>query len=62
MNNQDEQVAAAVEAERKRCVEIIELYQQEFAGSLLQSVWCRMRNHVASGDYFVEQPDKKPEK
>jgi hypothetical protein len=45
-----EEVAAAVEAERQRCVEILELYQKEFGGSpLLQSLWCRIRNQIAMG-------------
>ena len=67
MASQDEQVAAAIEAERQRCVEIIEIYQRDFEDSPLHSVWFRMRNHVAAGDdfgkiRFAEQAEKTPKK
>ncbi len=48
-NQDDDKVAEAVEAERQRCVEIIDMYQGEFDGSPLYQVWCRMRNQVAAG-------------
>ena len=54
MTKQEEQAAAAVEAERQRCVDLIDLYRKEFDGSPLQSLWCRIRNQIALGT----QPDK----
>lgn len=54
MTSQEKEVVAAIETERQRCVEIIELYRREFDGSALQSVWCRIRNQIALGT----PPDK----
>lgn len=61
MTKQDE-VAAAVEAERRRCIEIVDLYQGEFDGSPLYAVWCRMRNQIAAAMRVENQEEKKPEK
>lgn len=39
----------AVDAERNRCVELMDLHRKEFDGSPLSQVWTRVRNLIAIG-------------
>lgn len=49
MTNQDDQIATAVEAERSRCVKLMEFYRREFEGTKLEHLWFRIRNQIAIG-------------
>lgn len=36
-------------AERKRCLRILDAYREQFRGTQLEHVWCRVRNLIANG-------------
>lgn len=49
-DDQSTQADKAVEAERNRCIAIMDLYRHEFADAHLAHVWCRARNQIAAGE------------
>ena len=36
-------------AERNRCLRILDAYREQFRGTELEHVWCRVRNLIANG-------------
>ena len=49
MTNQDDQIAAAVEAERSRCAKLLDFYRKDFLDTPYEPLWCRIRNQIAMG-------------
>ncbi len=45
----DKDILNAIEAERTRCVELLECYRGEFEGTTFIHLWCRIRNQIAAG-------------
>lgn len=45
----DKDILDAIEAERTRCVELLECYRAEFEGTTFIHLWCRIRNQIAAG-------------
>lgn len=55
----EEQIEAAVQAERDRCTQLLEAYRQNFEQSSdkwMGHLWCRIRNQIALGSP-VEEAD-----
>lgn len=48
-NQDDDQIATAVDAERSRCVKLLDFYRLDFLDTPYEALWCRIRNQIAIG-------------
>lgn len=48
-NQDDDPIATAVDAERSRCVKLLDFYRLDFLDTAFEPLWCRIRNQIANG-------------
>ncbi len=45
----EDPIELAIQAERARCIALLELYRRDMEAGGLDSLWCRIRNQIAMG-------------